>query len=35
MLQIKQVRQKPGLAEQGFSLGSKAKKKGICPVEAK
>ncbi|KAJ7413913.1 hypothetical protein BTVI_42070 [Pitangus sulphuratus] len=35
MLEVKQVRQKAGLAEQGSSLGNKAKKEAVCPVEAR
>lgn len=34
MVEVKQVRQKASLAEQGSSLGNKAKKEGACPVEA-
>ncbi|KAJ7403393.1 hypothetical protein BTVI_77325 [Pitangus sulphuratus] len=35
MLEVKQPRQKAGLAEQESSLGNKAEKEGVCPAKAR
>lgn len=35
MLEVMQTRQKVSLADQGFSVGNKVEKEGICQVKAR